>query len=321
MAGPVFIVGCGRSGTTLLRVLLNRHSNIAIPGETWFFPELDARRDHVRSLAASESGWRQVVAEHVCGFATFAELGVDRAAVRSLLQETDITEWPDVVAVANRAYARSFGKPRWGDKTPGYVRHLPLIRDLYPEAVVLNMVRDGRDVAVSFLEMPFGPTTVMDAAAWWTADVCVGRRLGPELFGDRYMEVRYEELVSRPEALLEEICDLLGEPFEAAMMDQDGASGPHRLEEHWWHELTEKPITEQRIGRWREELTSVDAHVFELESGGLLKDLGYDTSGPSPVHHHVVWVGRRVGRRVARFARRARERVKGRVASRDRSSG
>jgi hypothetical protein len=270
---PIFIVGCGRSGTTLLRLMLNRHPRIAIPGETWYFRYLDRQREHI--LGEPETSWRRTLGDSIEALATFSELGITRAQLDAELTHTSRLRWGDVLAVANRAFARAEGKPRWGDKTPGYVRRLPLIHREFPNALILHVIRDGRDVAASFFEQPFGPKSAIEAADYWRADVVRGITEGPALFAGRYSEVRYEELATQPEAVLRNVVELIGEEFDPAMLKERESDRKYFLRQHHWHEQTAKPVTSARIGRWRDDLTPLDAALFELEAGELLKRLGY----------------------------------------------
>lgn len=305
MSEPIFIVGCGRSGTTLLRLMLNRHPRIAVPGETWFFPRIHALRDRVGSLPSGS--WRDVVEREICGAGTFDELEVSREEVSRELARLERDEWPAVVAAANRAFARTEGKARWGDKTPGYVRHLPLVRELYPDAVVLHMIRDGRDVALSFRGKPFGPRDTVSAARWWSDDVERGRTDGPRLFGDRYLEVKYEELVHAPEEVLRRVCRVTGEAFEPAMMRPWEGAGEYLRGDHWWHDRAREPIDTSRAGRWKSEMSEREVRVFELESGALLEALGYEPLGGAGLRARIAWCGgvlRRWGRAVLDVTRR-----------------
>lgn len=288
--GPVFVLGCGRSGTTLMRTMLNRHPAFAIPGETWFFPELDARK---HEIVGDPDNCRDEVARFITTFDTFGELGVEPEAVRTVLAGLDRGDWPGAVAAANRAYADGAGAPRWGDKTPGYVRCLPLLHRLYPEAAVIHMIRDPRDVAVSFLGMPFGPTTPLRAAQWWVSDVQDGRTHGPSLFGDRYMEVHYEALVEDPEQLVRDVCRVVGEPFDPVMLDQKRREETQTLKEHWWHEQTNRPVTKSRMGRWKSEMRPRDVQVIEQEAGELMDVLGYVRSGAAGLGARVAWLAGR----------------------------
>ena len=272
---PIFIVGCGRSGTTLMRLMLNRHPRIAIPGETWFFPDIDDMRTALAS--APEHDWRATVAMRIEGCSTFPELGVTREQIDDELSRIPFTQWGNVLAVANLAFARAEGKVRWGDKTPGYVRYLPLLKREFPTAVVIHMIRDARDVAASFFEQPFGPKAPIEAAIYWKNDVSRGQRDGIPLFGNRYIEVRYEALAADPEAELRRVLSHLHEDFDPVVLDQAPAAREYVIPEHHWHELTLKPVTKARVARWRNKLSSREAQLVELEAGALLRRLDYET--------------------------------------------
>jgi hypothetical protein len=274
--GPIFVLGCGRSGTTLLRLMLNKHSAVAIPGETWFFPDLHADRKVVGGWP--EAIWRDKLVDRISQIATFPELGISIEQLRVELDSVSRENWPAVIAVANLAFARAERKARWGDKTPGYVRHLPLLRELFPDARVLHLIRDGRDVALSFLEQSFGPNGILEAADYWRADVLRGQKDGADQFGSAYMEVRYEELVSAPEAVLGRICDFIEEPFELAMLDHARSADRYVLKKHAWHDQAKQPVNNTRVERWRNKMDEHEQATFELAAGDLLRNLGYPIS-------------------------------------------
>lgn len=98
----------------------------------------------------------------------------------------------DMLRAFYAAYAARHRKPRWGDKTPGYVLDMPLIAEILPEARFIHVIRDGRDVALSLLPLWFGPSTLEEAARWWEERVRAGRRDASSV---QYIEVRYERLV------------------------------------------------------------------------------------------------------------------------------
>ena len=146
---PLVVLGVSRSGTTrLLRVILDRSPGIAIPDESFFVPllarrhgrRIDAERflDDVRAYRRSASGVSPPLAWR-----------------RGSTPEMSIGE---AIAVIYEAYAETASKPRWGDKTPMYMRHLGLLDELFPDAQYVHLVRDGRDAALSFLQMPEGRT-------------------------------------------------------------------------------------------------------------------------------------------------------------------
>ncbi len=197
------------------------------------------------------------------------------------------TGMPTGVAIAAifEAYAEAAGKPRWGDKTPMYMRHLELLDRLFAGAQYVHLVRDGRDAALSFLQMPEGtftrtwahPATPEQFACLWRREVADARSLGRRVGASRYHEVRYEDLVAEPEATVRAICAFAAIPFEPAMLDYTGAvdvsAKPHQ------QRLLAPPTSGVRS--WREDMPSDGIAAFESVAGDLLSELGYEVGSSS----------------------------------------
>jgi hypothetical protein len=188
----------------------------------------------------------------------------------------------DAIASIFEAYAERQGKPRWGDKTPMYMRHLPLLERLFPEAQYVHLVRDGRDAAPSFLEMPEGtftrtwahPATPAQFACLWRKEVAAARALGARVGGARYHEVRYEDLVVDPTSAVATICSFAAIPFEPDMLAYAGtvdvSDKPHQLR-------LRRPPT-PGVRSWREDMSASDIAAFESVAGDLLEELGYEVT-------------------------------------------
>jgi hypothetical protein len=273
---PLILLGVSRSGTTLLRVILDRSPGIAIPDESFFVPLL-ARR-HGRSIDAAE------FLDDVTRVPTIRDWGLTAADVAPRVRSGMTTG--AAIAAVFEAYAERAGKPRWGDKTPMYMRHLSLLDRLFPDAQYVHLVRDGRDAALSFLEMPEGtftrtwahPTTPAGFACLWRKEVEAARSLGREVGSERYLEVRYEELVARTEQVVREICAFASIPYQPAMLDYTGAvdvsAKPHQ------QRLLTPPT--RGVRSWRDDMTSSAVKGFEDVAGNLLRELGYGAdSAPS----------------------------------------
>jgi hypothetical protein len=267
-----------RSGTTLLRIVLDRSPGIAIPDESFFVPLL-ARR-HGSTIDAD--GFLDDVAR----IQTIRAWGLRVDDVRPRVRSGMATG--DAIAAIFEAYAERQDKPRWGDKTPMYMRHLPLLERLFPEAQYVHLVRDGRDAALSFLEMPEGtftrtwahPTTPAQFACLWRKEVSAARALGRRAGSGRYHEVRYEELVSDPDGAVSAICRFADIPFEPEMLAYAGtvdvSDKPHQLR-------LRRPPT-PGVRSWREDMSTPGVAAFEAVAGDLLQDLGYQvTSSRSSV--------------------------------------
>ena len=201
---PLLVLGVRRSGTTLLRVMLDRHSELAVPDESYFVPQLADR--HLRHVDPDD------FVDDLRRIDTLAEWDVPLDKVRARLTE----RMPIGAAIATvyAVYADERGKPRWGDKTPMYMQNLRLLERLFPDALFVHLIRDGRDAALSFLSMPKGlmtetwmqPRNVAGFACQWRTEVKAAQRLGRRVGAERYLEVRYEELVGDVESELRRIC-------------------------------------------------------------------------------------------------------------------
>jgi hypothetical protein len=175
-------------------------------------------------------------------------------------------------------YAAHAGKPRYCDKTPGYVLHLDTLDSLFLEARFVHLVRDGRDVALSLREIDeWGPSKVAGAAKYWVEHVQAGRDRAARLGRERYLEVRYEDLVAEPETTLRSVCAFMDLPFDPCMLSYyeraDEVMAAIALPQH--HERIRKPPTRD-LRSWRTEMAPDDVATFEAIAGPLLHELGYE---------------------------------------------
>lgn len=261
----LFVVGCERSGTTLLRAMLDSHPDLAVPPESYFLVPL-------MKETFSPQGFLALVGEH----RRFARWDLPIEEVREAFRRAEPGDLAAAVRVLYRTYAAARGKSRWGDKSPGYVRHVKALAGLLPEAHFIHIIRDGRDVALSWLDAPFGPGSITEAAERWRKDVRAGRRSGRKHAAGRYMEVRYEALVEDPEAVLRNICDLAGLPFEPAMLGYTSRADEviSATLEPGSHQRLHQPPT-AGLRDWRRDMRPADVASFEKVAGGLLARLDY----------------------------------------------
>ena len=264
MTAPLFVLGVSRSGTTLLRVVLDRSPGIAIPDESFFIPVLARRHrgkvDRARFL------------DDLSRLQVLAAWDLSPADVGPRLRPGMRTG--EAIASIFEAYAANVGKPRWGDKTPMYMRHLPLLEQLFPDAQYVHLIRDGRDAALSFLRMPEGtftrtwahPDTSAEFACLWRTEVSSARELGLRVGSSRYLEVRYEDLIDGMEAVVKRICQFARLPYEPSMLDYlgevDVSQKPHQ------QRLLQPPTSGVRD--WRTQMTGDDVGAFEAIAGELL---------------------------------------------------
>jgi hypothetical protein len=268
---PVLVLGVRRSGTTLLRVMLDRHSELAVPDESYFVPQLADR--HLRHVDPDE------FVDDLRRIDTLAEWDVPLERVRARL--TDRMPIGAAIATVYAVYAEERGKRRWGDKTPMYMQNLRLLERLFPDALFVHLIRDGRDAALSFLSVPKGlmtetwmqPRDVAGFASQWRAEVKAAQRLGRRVGDERYLEVRYEDLVGDVESVLRRISTFARLPYEPAMADYAGnvdvSTKPHQ-------QSLKRPPT-AGLRNWRLQMSPEDVSAFDRVAGDLLDELGYES--------------------------------------------
>lgn len=276
---PLIVLGVRRSGTTLLRVMLDRHPALAIPDESYFVPQLARRHRTPVDPDAFVDDLRRL--------ATLVEWRLSPAAVEARLRPAMTTG--EAIAAIFEAYAAERGKRRWGDKTPLYMQHLDLLERLFPDASYVHLIRDGRDAALSYLAVPRGvmtegwgrPRDAQGFACQWATEIRAACRLGARVGPSRYLELRYEALVAEPAAELRRVCSFAGLGFDEDMLDYVGRT--ESAEKAHQQRLREPPRTGVRD--WRTEMAEDDVRVFEAVAGDVLAALGYETieRGTAPV--------------------------------------
>jgi hypothetical protein len=271
---PVMVLGVSRSGTTLLKEMLDRHSELAIPTESYFIPQLWDRH-HGRASDA--------LVEDLGKIARVREWGVTPDDVRRRVGAN--ASFADMICAVYESYAEAHGKKRFGDKTPAYMQHLDLLERVFPGAQYVHIVRDGRDAALSFVSMRrrprfnwARPRGLYDFAAAWRHEIEGARGFSAATAPGRYLELRYEDLVVEPERRLREICAFLGLGFEPAMLEYHRTIDPGRIQDH--PRLAEPP--KKNVRRWQDEMQPADSEVFEAIAGGLLTALDYERAFPTP---------------------------------------
>ena len=313
---PLF-VGSGRSGTTLFRNVFDSHSQLAMAHEAHFVLPMTQRSGRYERPERFDV---DVFMADLYANSNFVRQGLDESAVRAAVEAATPTNVADAVRAVFGLYATDHGKPLYGDKTPGYVTHLELLAEEFSEARFVHVIRDGRDVAMAYLDREeWGPSTMADAALYWKSRVGRGRAAGKVLGADRYREARYEDMVEDPEAVTRDLCGFLGLEYEPDMLefhrrgDQFAAGTAHPDA----FKGLSKPIT-KGMRDWRTQMDPSDVALVEAIAGDLLADLGYDVTGTNAggaVRTKVAiatmsWQFKRAGSRLSPLKRRIRNIVR-----------
>jgi hypothetical protein len=267
-ATPFFVVGYPRSGTTLLSVLLDRHSQVAVCPETNFFIGM-CQVDR----ASNATDPANLVKRFVNGFRT-RDLNLDETELLGELSQSSPTGG-NLLLSALRVYGRKHGKQCVGEKTPDHWRFVPQLLDLYPQARVIWIARDGRDTILSLSKAPWRPHWDLEYHAWhWR--VAIDCMLEFEALGaERVLRVKFEDLVSRPETELARICGFIGVDFEPRQLDTTVRSDVVPEWERPWKYRALMSPDPQRIGAAARELSSDQLQLFTKVMQPNLLRLGY----------------------------------------------
>lgn len=281
---PFFIVGSGRSGSTLLQTLVDAHPHLSIPRESHIYDSFDRVFDSYGDLR---------------------ERGNQKRFINALLDDVFIRQWrleatveqverrlarPDrggIIEALFALYAEQHGALRWGDKTPEHVRHLRDIRGDFPDAKLIHLVRDGRDVAEAFRRMVFGSYSAVGLARDWRRDVMAWQTFCLEHGKTDTLVVRYEDLVTNPATTMRKVFRFLDEPYvdtvpAYASTHLSRALSVARGDSH---ASLRQGISPAKIGVYRQKFAAREIEIFEAVAGDALAVYGYgrDCSAPRAV--------------------------------------
>jgi hypothetical protein len=272
----LFVVGCPRSGTTLVQRMLDAHPRLAVSNDPHFIHEGLPKRGG-RDVALTPE-----LVERVLACRALRRLGLPEEEIRSAAFRS--ATYGELVSAIYDEFARSRGKALAGEKTPRYVRFLPLLHGLFPWARILHVIRDGRDVALSMLDWAKpdrGPgryrlwreQPIAVCALTWRWHVTTGQRDGSVLGPTLYREIGYERLIAEPEVTMRRILAFLELPFapETVTFHAGRTRNDPRLasKDRWL------PPT-AGLRDWRAQMAAHDVELFEAIAGDALATLGYE---------------------------------------------
>lgn len=270
LAQPIFVVGAPRSGTTLLRLILNRHTEIGLCDETFFFYYAVRRRRAFGDLSRSRN--RRRLIDAYLSTRRLKEMGLDLRALGHRLA-CEGTSYAAFFSTLLEFYADAHEKIRWGEKTPLHAAELPTLAEWYPDCRVVHIVRDPRDVVSSLQRMPWGARSVLRNARVW-------KRLSAPPNADRARIkrriIRYEDLVTDPPGTVRSVCDYLGISYEPQMLVPE----PRPPAKRPWLQRAQGAITTKSVGAWRLELSHEQVRLIEWLCAPEMRFYGYPTMQP-----------------------------------------
>lgn len=276
-SAPVFVVGCPRSGTTYLyHVLLSAGDFAIYRAESQVFHLLEPRFGDLsvptkrRELLAAWFKSR-----------LFTATGLQCESLERRIM-AECRNGGDFLRIVMEETAQHQGMKRWADCTPDHILYLPRIKRTIPNALVIHIIRDGRDVALSMekqgwpKQLPWDRMSRrMAGGLYWQWMVQAGRRDGVQL-GSDYLEVRYEDLVSKPREVLAGLSAFVDQELDYDVIQKAGIGSVNRPNSSFRDENAGGPFSP--VGRWKKLCSPEEAGMFERLVGKTLLDLGYESS-------------------------------------------
>ena len=273
---PFFIIGSGRSGTTLLRAILQTHPEVHIPPETYVLGRVIKNYKRYSRLP-----WRVMLIIILAEFEYHSEFGTFGVSLSELYRKLKVClpEERNLAHVLNSFYmfhAKTV-KPtatKWGDKTPKNTFYLSRILSVFPDALFIHMIRDGRDVVKSMLEAG-RYKTIHEATERWTQSVKLAKDFGRKN-QENYYEMKYEDLVKAPKDKIQDICDFLGLEFLGSMLRHHEIKSTLTDVDKYNHLSNVKaPISTEFSGKWRRYFDPVEIDELHARMGPILESLDY----------------------------------------------
>jgi hypothetical protein len=273
---PIFVVGCPRSGTTMLQLMLHAHPRIAVPPENrHVLPAWERRADFGDMHSAAN---RRRLGEFITGTRSFRYMKLNKGAVLDAVVAAPPT-LGSVLEAVMREFAAAHGKARWCDKRPAYLHYTDVILRLFPEAQFVHLIRDGRSCAASLKRVPWWRGGTRGATVQWASVIDHGRLLRRRMPADTWYELQYERLVADPKTELQRLCAYLGEDFEPAMLAPQEKKKEIIPKRQVWHANTAGGPSEQRVAQWKDELEHSELQLFEWVARRQLRAYGYPVGG------------------------------------------
>lgn len=276
IASPIFIVGMGRSGTTLLRSMLCAHPAITIPTELNFFLVLErwASEYPVHGVGCPvdfDAFWRAYSSSEY-----FPKIGLNEESILNRIRASGSYDYRTIYTCICEEYAEKMGNLRWGEKSPNNYRFLDTLLNWYPNARVLYMIRDPRAVVASFRKVPWGSGSIDAIVRQWQSCVSVMEWWADD---ERVMVVQYETLVTEPEHQLRQISNFIGEDYTPDMLYKRSQSTTSVVHLSDWsrkhYETVMQPVTTANISKWESKLSPCEVAIIEYFCRGSMVKYRY----------------------------------------------
>lgn len=286
-----FILGVPRSGTTLLSVILDAHPDIAVPPETHFFP---TNRSKLRLSAGVSKGGIEAQVHRLLALPRFNEMKLSEASIDAIIDFLDHLPAPgeeDMFLAAINAYRVEHDKSRWGEKTAPHIFHALHLGRAFPRAQFIHIVRDPRDVSLSWQRAWSDYSSFVPLAQWMRASKTMsdfGHRWPERLF-----EVKYEHLIEEPERIVAHVCEYLNVAYHGDLLSYaEGAINNFDIANEPWKAKSLEPVDAHNKDKWKSQMSSSEVWLAETWLRRGMERYGYEFAGANVTAHgslNLAW--------------------------------
>lgn len=276
---PIFIIGTERSGSNLLRLILNAHSEIAVPHPPHVMSYFGPLEKHYGDLSR-EANFRRLTRDvivHIRSHIHPWEIRIDEEELVTTASPRDLF---GIYAALYEQFMKAMGKRRWGCKSTFMIHYVKRILACYPEAKLIWLVRDPRDVALSSQSSVFNPYHPYYTAQLWAGQQELGLKLEAAYQPANLLRVYYEELIARPQETVERVCRFIGVTFEPTMLrffETPEARTSASLAQDWRN--TAVPILSNNANKFLSRMSAQDVAIIEAVAGETMRKLNYEKAG------------------------------------------
>ncbi len=268
---PIFIVGCPRSGTTLLASRINLHSEIVVTPETHFFEILNNSFLIKTKYRLTPEGIYNIIYS-----SRMKDLQIDFDIFMEIYKQTEQT-YINIFDSCMNVYRVKTNKAYWCEKTPQHLKYLKDIFYYYPNAKVICILRDGRDVALSLSKVPWYERNIATCSMKWNEYISYFNRAKLIYSKKNFFSLKFEDFVRYPENILNSICDFLEIDFERSLLESfRNKSNIVPVWETEWKNNVTKPINNKMVGKWKLEATDFYKKLMSTIMRVNLHKLEYD---------------------------------------------
>lgn len=286
---PFFILANPRSGSSLLRLICDSNENIIVPPESGFLEWW------YKKYSNWEKSWvhSEYLAKFIIDLASskkFETWDFDSVFFESLVKKIEPSDYSELISLVYYSYAQQQNKNicLWGDKNNYFINKTDIISKIYPNAKYIHLIRDGRDVAVSYKNIqklnsksqykPVLPASILEIANEWVENINKVNVFLESIKRSNQLVIRYEDLVMKTEEISQKISEFLDVPYDSKMLLYYEKNNKNNSEPKatldWKKKTLEKP-DESNIGKYKKELSLDECTLFEKVALKTLKNYTY----------------------------------------------